>query len=187
MSYTIQDFKDLFFRDFPYLPIWAVVNQPYNTDDEVYYEVTKLFYKALKDGVVSVPTDTNDWVKITDDINNYVLDADIEKAFQEANASFNESLYTSEEYKKQAYLYLTAHYLVLDLRNSQTGIQSTGVFSVNSRSVGSVSESYTIPERFIKNPILAYYTSSGYGLKYLNLTYPRIVGNVVAVSGKSTP
>lgn len=51
---TVQGFKDLFFRDFPYLPVWDNT-ETYNTGNEVYYETTKLFYRALNDGVTSTP------------------------------------------------------------------------------------------------------------------------------------
>lgn len=181
-SITVDDFKELFFRDFSFLPLW-LDEEIYNTNDEVYYETTKLFYKALKDGVESVPTTTADWEKFDDILLNYVLDADIEKAFNEAACVVNTTLYANDDILKLAYLYLSAHYLCLDVRTAQAGLESNGEALVSSRSVGSVSESYVIPERYLKSPILSYYTKTGYGLKYLSLTTPSLTGNVFSVEG----
>jgi hypothetical protein len=63
------------------------------------------------------------------------------------------------------------------------GIQSRGEQLVTSRSVGSVSESYDIPERFKNDPILNYYTKTGYGLKYLNMILPYLTGNISVAAG----
>ena len=117
---TTSDFKTHFFRDFPYLNEWDET-EPYNTDDQVYYSVNGLFYKALSDGVTSIPTNTGDWERVTDSINNYILDADITKAFSEAQFNFNQSLFGSDDNIQIGYLYLTAHFLVLDIRRSGQG------------------------------------------------------------------
>jgi hypothetical protein len=183
-SIVVQDFKDLFFRDFPYLVIWDAT-KTYNTDKEVYYSTNELFYKCLNDGVTSLPTVTTDWDKITDDIYNYVLDADIEKAFTEAQVNFNQSLFGSDANIQLAYLYLTAHFLVVDLRRSSQGVNSKGDYSASSQSVGSVSESLHIPDKMANNPIFQLYTTTGYGMKYLNLVLPRLVGNVGVIRGNT--
>lgn len=180
INYT--DFKDMFFRDFPYLNIWAV-SETYNTDDEVYYSVNGFFYRCLNDTVSTVPTDTNDWLKITDTVNNYILDADIQKAFIEARMNFNQSLFASDTEIQLAYLYLTAMYLVVDLRNSSQGINSKGLYNAQSQSVGNVSESLHIPDAIVKNPAYHIYTTNGYGMKYLSFVLPKLVGNVGTVTG----
>jgi hypothetical protein len=53
--------------------------------------------------------------------------------------------------------------------------------------VGNVSESYSIPHAYMDNPVYSFYTQSAYGLKYLSLVLPGIVGNVVAVGGATQP
>ena len=177
---AISDFKELFFRDFPYLPIWDS-EETYNEDDEVFYN--KLFYRCLNNGVSSIPTTITDWELYKDSINNYVLDADITKAFNEAKISFNKSLFGDDNTIKTAYLYLTAHFLVNDIKSANQGLNSTGDFNVASRSVGSVSESYSIPQEWVNSSVLNFYTKSAYGLKYLAILMPRIKGNVMSVRG----
>lgn len=118
---------------------------------------------------------------------SYVLDSDITRAFMEAQAVFNQGLFDSDQTITLAYLYLTAHYLVNDLRAAQDALGSTGAFPVNSRSVGNVSESYTIPQRYIDSPSLFYFTSSAYGMKYLSILVPNLVGNVFPVCGGTNP
>ncbi len=120
--------------------------------------------------------------------NDYVYDDDISRAFLEAQVSFNQGLFGSDAQIKMAYLYVTAHYLCLDLRAALAGIQgSGGSFPVSSRSVGSVSESYAVPERYTDDPLLAMYTQTNYGMKYLSLTLPNLVGNFGAVFGGTNP
>ncbi len=179
---TVQDFKDLFFRDFPYLNVW-LSSAIYNTDDEVYYEVNKLFYRCLNDSVNTVPTNVTDWVQYSDSVYNYILDADIEKAFAEAKVNFNQALFSTDEEITLAFLYLAAHFLVIDIRNSSQGVNSKGNYNAQSQTVGNVSESLYIPDKIANNSIFQMYTTTGYGMKYINLVAPRLVGRVVAVRG----
>ena len=187
---TVQGFKDLFFRDFPYLAVWDNT-ETYNTGNEVYYETTKLFYRALNDGVTSTPDTVADWEKYEDDTENYILDADITKAFMEAQMSFNESIAPNTQGGcdeiLHTFYYLTAHYLVKDIQASQKGVNSNGEYAIQSKSAGNVSVSYDIPEIYKNNPMLNFYTTTAYGVKYLNLVYPQTVGNVFAVNGATQP
>lgn len=178
-NYTIADFKNLFFRDFKYLPVWVNTNI-YNQGEIVYYATNKLFYIAKNNGVSSIPTTTADWQLYQDSITNYVQDADINKAFDEACASFNSSLYLTQTIK-MAWLYLTAHFLVVDLRAN--GVSSDSFTLSNSKSVGNVSESYTIPQWILDNPLYSYYSKTSYGSKFLNMTIPNLIGNVSSVYG----
>ena len=179
---TVQDFKTLFFRDFPYLPVW-VSTKTYNTDDKVYYEVTSLFYTAKSDGVTSTPVTEADWDTATDDILNYVLDADITKALAEASINFNQSLFSTDEQITLAFLYLAAHFLAIDLQRSAQGVNSSGNYTAQAQSVGNVSETLYVPDKLANNPIYQLYTTTGYGMKYLNLVLPRLVGRVSVVAG----
>jgi hypothetical protein len=178
-NFTIADFKTLFSRDFKYLPVWDNATI-YNKDEIVYYTTNKLFYKAKNNGVNSIPTTTNDWLLIIDNVNNYILDSDIEKATDEACFVFNATLYPTDKIKLP-WLYLIAHFLVLDLRAG--GVRSESFALTSSKSVGSVSESYSIPDWILQNPQLAYLSKTSYGSKYLNMTLPYLVGNVGAVYG----
>ena len=116
---------------------------------------------------------------ITDTVN----DSDITRAFAEASLCLNQSLYSSDAAIKMMYLYLTAHYLVLDLRAASASLESSGSFPVNSRTVGSASESYTIPQQYLDSPVLSVYTQTAYGMKFLSITLPLLVGNIGTVYG----
>jgi hypothetical protein len=185
---TVADFKALFVRDFPYLPVWSDTKL-YNKDTVVYYEVTELFYRALDNGVPvgTVPTNATYWVLYPGDIYNYVLDSDIIKAFAEAQQSFNQALFTTDPNITLGYLYLSAHFLVNDINTANAGLQSSGINPVNSRTVGSVSESYFISDYYLNNPLYLFYNKTGYGQKYLSMILPNLVGNVGVVCGTTLP
>jgi hypothetical protein len=58
---------------------------------------------------------------------------------------------------------------------------------VSSRSVGSVSESYDVPDEYKTSPILAMYTTTPYGMKFLQLALPNMVGNMAGLYGGTNP
>lgn len=124
---------------------------------------------------------------VCSNLDKYVFDFDIEKAFLEAQALLNQELFGGDANIRLAYYYLTAHYLANDMRTAMQGIESTGTNPVNSRSVGNVSESYTIPQSYLDNPQLAFFTTTGYGAKYLSLLLPSLVGNIGTVCGWTHP
>lgn len=187
ITVTTQDFKDHFYRDFNYQAVLWNNTDTYNTDDIVYYTITRLYYKALNNALVGIlPTDTNNWVNTPD--SNYVLDEDITKAFDEACLIFNESLFgESEDAKKLAYLYLTAHYLVIDLNTAKNSSDLGSTGSIASRSVGNVSESYNIPKWMTDNETLAPLSQTAYGRKYYSLVKPRLIAPTFIVQGKTLP
>lgn len=117
----------------------------------------------------------------------FVQDQDITNAFGEAQTMFNQCLFGNDASIAIGYLLLTAHLMCLNINAAMAGLNSTGSFPVTARSVGSVSESYQIPTEYTENPILAGYTQTAYGLKYLAMVLPMLVGNVGAVWGGTTP
>lgn len=116
-----------------------------------------------------------------------VTDADIEKAFGEAGFNFNEGLFSTQDQLKVAFLYLSAHYLCTDIQMASEGLNSQSAFPVNSRSVGSVSESYQVPDWVTQSPVLSAYATTRYGLKYLSLVRPRLIGAMSVSLGATTP
>ncbi len=116
-----------------------------------------------------------------------ILDADINKAIVEAGVNFNSALWPTQALFTMAYLYLTAHYLVMDLRASSQGIAGSYSWMTSSKSVGSVSESFTIPQKILDNPYLAMISKTNYGAKYLSLALPQLAGQVFAVCGRTKP
>jgi len=177
---TPSDFKDYFYRDFNFVDDYDVATT-YNTGDIVFYTNNK-FYKSKTDNNIgnNPSTDTTNWELLTD-ISTYISDKDIEKAFEQACVNFNDSLFSSEDDLKAIYFYLVAHFLVKDL--NENGLSSTGDQLVDSIKVGNVSENYKIPEWMTKDKNLSYFTTTSYGLKYLNLILPHLIGNAEYVEG----
>lgn len=193
---TVAQFKAQFYRDFPYLSAITYDNsETYFCGDEVYY--SSQFYQCLADNVTGIlpGSDPQKWVRYKDSLQNWVQDQDIQNAFSEAIICFNQGIFTSPypDLASQnaaltlAFLYMAAHYLVNDLRAAMAGIQSAGGFPVQSRTVGSVSESYVVPEAFRDSPLLSMYAQTAYGMKYLAMVLPNMTGNMQAVRAVTNP
>lgn len=116
-----------------------------------------------------------------------VKDSDIAKAISEAAFNINPSLAQDQGQYTMLFLYLTAHFLVLDLRAASQGIAGNYSWLTSSKAVGSVSEGFTIPDRILQNPILSQYSKTYYGAKYLNLILPQLAGQVYVVAGATLP
>lgn len=186
---TVQDFKDQFWRVFPFLPEYDNTTL-YNSGDRVYYTPTKLFYDCTVNGTTGIlPTDTNNWSIATGvSIEDYVLDSDIENAFAEAQLIFNQSLFDTDANITLGYLYLTAFYLIQDLKAAQGGIGGAGIAGLlNSRSVGNVSESYGIPQSYLDDPMYSFLSANPYGLKFLSMVWSKLRGNIGVVCGATLP
>lgn len=180
---STTDFQDLFSRDFPYLPVY-VEGKAYFTNDIVYYEPN--FYQSLVDNNTELPTNTTNWQVINDSVNNYIQDSDIMRAFNEAVINFNVNLFTDQNSAIMVFLYLAAHYLVIDLNNAMNPLALGFMGFTQSKSVGSVSESYGIPQWMLNNQVLSAYAQTGYGRKYLSLIQPYLIGNVLFFPGRTT-
>jgi len=187
--YTIQDFKDKFPNDFVYLSdiTWDATTT-YFAGNQVYYAGDSLFYKAMATfSGIEPSTDPSSWQLYEDSIENYVSDNDIDRAMAEADCVWNPDLAATENEARQQYLYLTAHYLCLDKRITSGGLMGQLKGQVTSVSVGSVSESYQVPDAWTSNIMLFPFTTTAYGLIYLGFVAPKIVGNVRAVAGATIP
>ena len=177
-----SDFRTQFPRFSPqYLTdITYVSGKTYFKDDIVYYET--LFYKAKKN-TTALPTVTTEWELYNDSVLNYTQDSDILEAYGEAKINFNESLFPNEATALRVFLFLAAHYLTVDFQNA---LGSTKLGITTSKSVGSVSEGYTIPPYIQNSPALSIYCTTGYGIKYASLLYPYLIGNVMLFRGQTT-
>jgi hypothetical protein len=119
-----------------------------------------------------------------------VRDKDIQDAMNNALSLFNQGLYPipSTEYPtdvgKQALLYLTAHELKKMM--NEVADQGQSQFNQNSRSVGSISESLSIPE-WMNESVYAYFTTTSFGIRYVLLTMPYLGGTVYTISGATQP
>jgi len=172
-----EDFKDLFKRGFNYLPVYSAATT-YNTSDIVFY--SDKFYSCKNDNTIGqLPTDTAFWSIATGiSQEDYILDEDIDNAFNEACMKFKPSNFDNDSDIKLGYLYLTAHFLVEDLRAGGTDSSDGGL--VTSRSVGNVSESMTVPE-WMQKPQYSFYATTYYGRKYINMIYNRTRGAAYTV------
>lgn len=131
-----------------------------------------------------------------------VRDEDIQSALNFASTVYNPALFdttvigvvpnvTSEAL--MAYLYATAHFLVLSLQAAgglsavpkAQGPTSQGEGLVSSKSVGSVSISYQWPPMVVDNPALYQFTKTSYGQQYLQILMLKLVGNVEIVAGEN--
>jgi Protein of unknown function (DUF4054) len=125
---------------------------------------------------------------------NKIQDNDITRALNEANSVFNTALWSGDPESATAYLYIAAHYLVQNIKMAggiggqslNAGLNSRGGGgAVQSKSVGSVSLNYALPESITNNPILFSFMETDYGVRYLNMVIPRLVGTIFVVPGFS--
>lgn len=188
VCYTVEGFKSLFSRgEFPYLPIYRL-DETYMKLDECYYEDDGKFYTSKIDyNSGNLPTDTDKWTLTVDNIKDYIVDDDIERAFVEAKGNFNEEIFETCELKTLMFYYLTAHYLCMDWRNATNSLGTSTTFSAQSKSVGNVSVSYAIPQRYLNNPFMLYLSQTGFGNKYASYLIPRMTARCMVVHGRSLP
>ncbi len=111
-------------------------------------------------------------------------DKDIVSAVTEMQVVFNPSLYPDETSANLAKLYLTAHFLTLDLEASESKGQP--VYNQTSRSANGVSESLSIPD-WMTQGSFALFSTTYYGQKWLALTRPFFGTYIGCVRGGTQP
>lgn len=121
------------------------------------------------------------------DPNVAVLDGDIINSFNLVDISINPVLWAEQTSYQIAYGHLAAHFLVLNLRASSQGLNGQWNWAQNSKSVGPVSEAFSIPQRILDNPDFMAYTKTNYGAMYLNLVWPLLSGQMFSVYGRTKP
>jgi len=121
-----------------------------------------------------------------DGILDGITTQDIQKAFAEAMFIYNKELFDENE-KSVAFMYLAAHYLVIDLKNSSMGLKGAFNGLMSNKSVGSVSVGYTMPSWIMENPLYSLLAQTPYGVKYLSLVVARSIGNFGVVKGATYP
>ncbi len=116
-----------------------------------------------------------------------ILDQDITNALADAGINFNPALWATQANYTIGYLLLTAHFLVMSIRASSQGLGGQFAFLENSKSVGSVSEGISIPQRILDNPEFSYLCKTNYGTKYLMLVLPALSGQMFVVTRCTLP
>lgn len=116
-----------------------------------------------------------------------VQDQDILNALNDAAVNFNSSLCENQTVFSTLYLALAAHYLVMNIQAGQQGVAGQGTWLQQAKTVGSVSGSYAIPPRILANPFFAQLSQTKYGMKYLGMLLPRMVGPMFIAHGRTKP
>lgn len=116
-----------------------------------------------------------------------VSDADISRAMTEASMNFNGDIFDTEEERKLIFSYLVAYYLVVDINNANTQGASNNGGLVTYRQVRNVSESFKVPKWVEENPMISMFAQNGYGLKYITMVYPYLIGRVGIAPGRTLP
>lgn len=113
----------------------------------------------------------------------FVLAADIQKGIDAAAAFINQALYPTQEQYNIGFLNLAAHYMVMSLRASSQGVAGKVNWMEVGKTVGSVSQSFQIPQRIMDNPSYAILCQTSYGLMFLQNILPKLVGQMFIVCG----
>jgi hypothetical protein len=116
-----------------------------------------------------------------------ILDSDIAKAQTFTNVNFNPDLWQDQGSYNIGYNLLSAHYLVMNLRASSQGINGQFAFLEQSKSAGSVSQAFAIPQRVLDNPDWAMLAKTNYGMAYLQMVIPQLAGQIYVVAGSTRP
>lgn len=180
---TVEQFKEYFFRDFSFLPLY-IERKTYWIGDIVYYENN--FYQSLIDNNTSFPTDTENWKAVKGNTYDYVTDADIERAMSQAYINRNYRFGSTDEERINIYLHLIAFYLVMDMRNASMEINGAYQGLTTSRNVDGVSESWAVPQWMLNSPVYGIFAQNGYGMKYLSLILPYISCPILFSPGRTT-
>lgn len=121
----------------------------------------------------------------TPDPSQYVQDSDIQRAFMMTDSKFMISCFGEQEEYTLAYLFLAAHVLAVNLRNSNAGYSASFNWGSTSQSVGSVSISNNIPTSIMNNPLYAWLTSTNYGVEYLMMIIPCMIAPFGIAHGRT--
>ena len=112
-----------------------------------------------------------------------IVDADITRALVEAEFDFNTDF---DDDNHTPFMYLVAFHLVENIRLSSKGLSAQAKFPISSTGVGGVSIGYEIPAQFANNAKINSFAVNGYGMKYLSLVLPQIIGIVKISEGTTT-
>lgn len=112
-----------------------------------------------------------------------VMDQDIQNAMAITNPSINQNLFAIQADFTAGYLLLSAHNLCINLRAGAQGQNGQFNWGQAGKSVGNVSESFSIPQRILDNPEFAYLTKTNYGVQYLMMILPQLSGQIYTVAG----
>lgn len=122
-----------------------------------------------------------------EDPNTSILDRDIENAFTYTDVNFNPALFADQKSFSLGYNLLSAHYLVMNIRQSSQGLSGQFNFTQQSKGAGAVNEAFAIPQRILDNPEWAMLAKTNYGAQFLLLVLPQMAGQIYTVVGSTRP
>jgi hypothetical protein len=116
-----------------------------------------------------------------------VTDDDIAGGILDAQFNVNPGLFPSQQMFSRAFLYLAAHEMIEKLRMAAAGVQSQYSWLTVAKSVEGVSQTFEIPLVVSENPFLAALSTTRYGLQYIKIISPLLVGNIHAAETYTNP
>jgi hypothetical protein len=121
-----------------------------------------------------------------------VRDADIQRGLDEAPPLFNQALLDSSVDQTNAYLYLAAHNMVMNIQSAGglsavargRGVRNVGEGVQVSKGIGQANVTYQVPpERIAESPTLLYFFRTDFGQRYLQMMVSRLAGHMATVCG----
>lgn len=161
----------------------------YQTGDKVLAIVNfkpGVWVSLIDENYTTPGKDDNAWeldIDETENLDNVILDADIERAMGEAIFKFNPKLFTVEK-GKIIFLYLTMFFLVYDRRAAASGMNgNSSAGPVIHRTVGKMTVTYAESKLFSNYPSYEFLSTNDYGRKAFNLMMPYLRGGIVLLHG----
>lgn len=117
-----------------------------------------------------------------------VTDFDLAQAFTAAfNFNISPGLFGSQAAFTYALNLLAAHQLCSVIRAGASGLFGQPDWLLSSKSAGDVASSFSIPDRVKRSPIFARLSKTTYGMQFIELVSPQIIGNLQAFHRDTLP
>lgn len=116
-----------------------------------------------------------------------VRDTDILGAQQDAHFNVGQGLFDYQTNWARAYNYATAHCLVQKLIAGGEGIYSQFNWLTAGKGVDGVSQQFAIPDKIMADPFLSMYSTTKYGMMYLQIIAPLLIGNMITTHRETLP
>ena len=106
---------------------------------------------------------------------------------QMANTSFfNPEFFGDQASFSNGFMFLAAHYMVMNIRRASQGMKGQFGFLQNSKTAG-ISVGIEIPQRIKDNPDFAWLCQTNYGSTYLHMILPQLTGQMWASPTVTNP
>lgn len=121
-----------------------------------------------------------------------VMDSDITRALEEAPPLFNQALLSTTTDQTNAFYYLAAHLLVMNVQGAGglsavargRGVRNVGEGVQVSKGIGQANVTYQVPPpRVAESTTLMWFFRTDFGQRYIQMIMPRLIGNFQVVAG----